>query len=452
MTSLLLLLLLCWRWTLLTRQDPWEFTIWRKIEIGHVRSDVEQERGGNSPPPLKAVESLAHMYQLSTFVRPVHLADPAEAQVEAEMVAIYHEIMPWFEYIKAYAETHKDYSVHDAINVLARVRGEDKLVAFLFRVRKFDHLKRLADRLQSALAEKKPDNVRLIMDMCLRAEVDPEQVFFMMPIAEEIRTRGVNDRERWPEMHRKFEQWMVYTWEFRSHVRAGQRQRRWDREMVDDSVLQNLAHAVLEPLVKHSEPEYLVEFLEYLRVEKGMHIFGSKMQQLLLAKHPATIETLMFDVWANSGMSPQDVYQSLPIASLSVVMIDDTTVKLAPVNMHAASEGHNFFATMMDKIPLVDIIKKLNQLFKFVDVYRVHHSFDDEKVVGLLLHSKPAPEAHAYLLFLEEQPGRKEQAAQLLGILRGLYSPLQYEEMNILAWKIRWVLLEDSIADKYHGL
>ena len=151
------------------------------------------------------------------------------------------------------------------------------------------------------------------------------------------------------------------------------------------------------------------------------------------------------------GLESSRLVPVLPIASLSVVMVDDTKVELAPVNMHNASEGLNFFATMVVKIPLVDIIKKFNQLLKFVDVYRVHHSFDDEKVVGLLLHLKPAPEVHAYLLFLEEQPIHKERAAQLLGILRGLFSSSQYNEMPLLAQKIRWELLKDSIADKYHG-
>ena len=85
--------------------------------------------------------------------------------MKAETLAIHHEIMPWFEYIKLYAKTHGAYSVHDAINVLADFRGEDELVAFFLWARKIDDLRRVADRLQSVLSEKKPDNVQLTMDV-----------------------------------------------------------------------------------------------------------------------------------------------------------------------------------------------------------------------------------------------------------------------------------------------
>ena len=51
----------------------------KENEVDQVRSDVDQERGDISLMTLKALESLSHFYQASNDVRPVHMADQAEA-------------------------------------------------------------------------------------------------------------------------------------------------------------------------------------------------------------------------------------------------------------------------------------------------------------------------------------------------------------------------------------
>uniref|UniRef100_M4BE31 RxLR effector candidate protein n=1 Tax=Hyaloperonospora arabidopsidis (strain Emoy2) TaxID=559515 RepID=M4BE31_HYAAE len=88
---------------------------------------------------------------------------------------------------------------------MASVIGEKRLAAFSFWIRYENDHKDLADRLQQVLSMRYPGNVHLVADLALDANVSPDEVFFMMPITEEILAGGIRkDEQTWLEMYHMF--------------------------------------------------------------------------------------------------------------------------------------------------------------------------------------------------------------------------------------------------------
>ncbi|CAI5737742.1 unnamed protein product [Hyaloperonospora brassicae] len=209
---------------------------------------------------LKSKMGTDEVYELM----PVAAMDILTGDVSTnEMWPAVRQDLVWLVYFRySCAEWYKDESYIETFGKwLTDKRGEDEALAFFhfYRDRKVD----IYDGWQKVLLAERPALVEKLIPIWQASNVNPEKVYNMLPVAQDVRLNGIGPSERWPAMREELLLWRKYEFEWRS---KGLR-------VHYDGFPSPSREIVFSTLRTKSKPEDVEKFLTALRIDKGSSFY-----------------------------------------------------------------------------------------------------------------------------------------------------------------------------------
>ncbi|CAI5720733.1 unnamed protein product [Hyaloperonospora brassicae] len=250
----------------------------------------------------------------------------------------------------------------------------------------------IAHDLLRALAVKYKDAAKLVLDACRKACVHPEEVFYMLPISEELFTFGLREPARYSEIDEHLDLFLQYSEDFFTQQMKTAGVTRDERLQTYLNNVYESESFVVNTLMTEAIPENVVAYFEYLRGKEHLRHFAEKADRMLLAKYRDVTESLILNTWAEAGVEPHVAIKMMPWSDLNPLQ---------------------YRATMGSSVE-IDICERFKQVMKYVRLYREHREFDDYAVAKLLHGSVPIEELWAYIMVFQRYRGEDELPYQLM--------------------------------------
>ncbi|CAI5729108.1 unnamed protein product [Hyaloperonospora brassicae] len=254
-----------------------------------------------------------------------------------------------------------------------------------------------------ALAVRKDHAGQLISGACLDARVSSEEFFRLLPISDDLIKVGFEDPAQYQKIYDDLKQWLNYV----KVIVAKQRGAAYEMAKAKGRpfVYENFdpISFFVNILMKEGKSENVWAFLEELRRIKAKPTFVQETTLQLLSNHPVVAEK-MLQAWADGGLNPVHAARRMPWEQVSLF---DYRAEMAPLQEFVNC-------------------KRLEQVLKYVALYRVHHTFAIGDV-DWTLTKVPRANLRAYLMFLQGHQDVDAGSKELVKSLLALHEPTDSE-------------------------